>query len=159
VVEADLVIHVADLSHHDYEGQIDTVRAVMEEIGAPGKQEMLVLNKVDRVEDEDTLKLALRRHKDAIPVSALHGWGADAVKERMLAFAHDRKDEVVLLLPPEDGKTISYLHRFGTVIGRELVGGKMAVRVRMERRYLKPVEAYVGPSPTGALERGEEDRS
>ncbi len=146
VVEADLVIHVADLSHHDYEGQIATVRAVMEEIGAPGKHEILVLNKVDRVEDEDTLKLALRRHKDAIPVSAFHGWGADAVKERLLAYAHDRKDEVMVLVPPEDGKTISYLHKYGTVLSRELVDGKMAVRVRMERRYLKPIEGYVQPS-------------
>lgn len=152
VVEADLVIHVADLSHHDYEGQIDTVRAVMEEIGAPGKHEILVLNKVDRVEDEDTLKLALRRNKDAIPVSAFHGWGTDAVKERLLAFAHDRKDEVMVLLPPEDGKTMSYLHKYGTVLSRELVDGKMAVRVKMERRYLKPVEAYVQPSPAGAEE-------
>ena len=152
VVEADLVIHVADLSHHDYEGQIDTVRAVMEEIGAAGRHEILVFNKVDRVEDEDTLKLALRRHKDAIPVSALHGWGADAVKERLLAFAHDRKDEVMLLLPPEDGKTISYLHKYGTVISSELVDGKMAVRVKMERRYLKPVEVYIRPSPAGAEE-------
>jgi GTP-binding protein HflX len=152
VVEADLVIHVADLSHHDYEGQIATVRAVMEEIGAPGKHEILVLNKVDRVEDEDTLKLAIRRHEGAIPVSALHGWGADAVKEQLLGFAHDRKDEVTLLIPPEDGRTISYLHKYGTVIGRELVDGKMEVRVKMERRYLKPVEAYIQRSPPGAGE-------
>lgn len=143
VVEADLVIHVADLSHHDYEGQINTVRAVMEEIGASGKHEMLVLNKVDRVEDEDAIKLALRRYNDAIPLSAFYGWGTDAVKERLLAYAHDRKDEVMVLVPPEDGKTISYLHKYGTVLNRELVDGRMAVRVRMERRYLKPVEAYI----------------
>jgi 50S ribosomal subunit-associated GTPase HflX len=115
----------------------------MEEIGAPGKHEIVVLNKVDLVEDEDTLKLALRRHKDAIPVSAFHGWGADAVKERLLAFAHDRKDEVIVLLPPEEGKTLSYLHKYGTVLSRDLVDGKMAVRVKMERRYLKPVEDFL----------------
>ncbi len=152
VVEADLVIHVADLSHHDYEGQIDTVRAVMEEIGAPGKHEILVLNKVDRVEDEDTLKVALRRHKDAILVSAFHGWGVDAVKECLLAFAHDRKDEVLVLVPPEDGKTMSYLHKYGTVLKRDLVDGMMAVRVKMERRYIKPVEAYIQPAPTDGEE-------
>ncbi len=149
VVEADLVIHVADLSHHDCEGQIATVRAVMDEIGATGKHEMLVLNKVDRIDGEDTLKLALRRHEDAIPVSAFYGWGADAVKERLLAYAHDRKDEVMLMVPPEDGKTMSYLHKYGTVMSQGLVDGMMAIRVRMERRYLKPIEAYVQAASTG----------
>lgn len=152
VVEADLVIHVADLSHHDYEGQIATVRAVMEEIGAPGKHEILVLNKVDRVEGEDTLKLALRRHPDAIPVSAFYGWGADVVKERLLAYAHDRKDEVVVVVPPEDGRTMSYLHKYGTVMSRELVDGRIEVRVRMERRYLKPIEAFLRVPPIGGEE-------
>jgi GTP-binding protein HflX len=152
VVEADLIVHVADLSHHDYEGQIATVREVLEEIGAPSKQEILVLNKVDLVEGEDILKLALRRHEDAIPVSALHGWGTDAVRERLLAFAYDRKEEVKVLVPPEDGKTLSYLHKYGTVLGQEMVDGKMAVRVRMERRYLGPVEAYLDGAQRGAGE-------
>jgi 50S ribosomal subunit-associated GTPase HflX len=91
-------------------------------------------------------------------VSAFHGWGADAVKERLLAFAHDRKDEVMVHLPPEDGKTLSYLHKYGTVVSRDLVDGKMAVRVKMERRYLKPVEAYVRTSPDGVEEWSKEEQ-
>ena len=71
VIEADIVIHVADLSYSDYDGQIAAVGSVLEEIGAGGKQEILVFNKVDLVEDEDTIKPALRRYEDAIPVSAL----------------------------------------------------------------------------------------
>jgi GTP-binding protein HflX len=150
VIEADVVIHVADISHHDYEGQIATVRSVLTEIGAEGKHEILVFNKVDLIDDEGILKLALRRYDDAIPVSALYGWGADAIRERLLAHALGRKEEVLLQLPPEDGKTLSYLHKYGTVMRREMVDGKLSLLVRMERRYLKPLADYLdsaGPAP------------
>jgi len=143
VIEADVIIHVADLSHHDYDGQIATVRSVLKEIGAGGKHEILVFNKVDLIDDEDILKFALRRYEDAVPVSALYGWGSDAIKERLLAYALGRKEEILLQLPPEDGKTLSYLHKYGTVVRREMVNGNLSLLVRMERRYLKPLAGYI----------------
>ncbi len=143
VIEADLIIHIADLSHRDYEEQIATVRSVLREIGAGGKPELLVLNKVDMVADEVSLKVALRNHESAILVSALYGWGIDAVKERLLGFVLDRKQEVRLMLPPEDGKLLAYLHRFGTVLRRELINGKLQVVAKLERRYLGPLAPYL----------------
>ncbi len=145
VVEADLIIHVADLSHRRYGRQIETVRSVMEEIGAGGKPEVLVLNKVDVVEDEDTLKAARRAHDRAVPVSALHRWGIDALKERVLEFVLDRKTEVIVSLPGSDGKLLSYVERYGTVMKREVRDGKVGLRVRMERRFLKPLQEYIEP--------------
>ena len=143
VVEADLVIHVADMGHVQYEHQIETVRTVLEEIGAGGKPELLVLNKVDLAQDESDIKVALRRHEEAVPVSALQKWGIDALKERVLEFAMGRKEEVFLSLPGSDGKLLSYVERYGTVTSRELRDGKMDVRVRIERRYLKPLAEYI----------------
>ena len=146
VVEADIVIHVADLSYPDYDSQIATVRSVLDEIGAAGKQELLVFNKVDLVQDEDPMTLALRKYEDAIPVSALYGWGADAVKERLLASALDRKEEVRVNLPPRNGKLLSYIHKYATVLERGMVDGKISVLVRIERRYMKPLAEYVEPA-------------
>jgi len=146
VVEADIVIHVADLSYLDYDSQIATVRSVLDEIGAAGKQEILVFNKVDLVESEDQLALALRRYEKAIPVSALYGWGADALKERLVAFVLDRKQEVRINLPPQDGKLLSYIHKYGTVLERDMVDGRLSILVRIERRYMKPLAEYVEPS-------------
>jgi len=148
VIEADLIIHVADLSHRDFEEQIATVRSVLEQIGASGKQELLILNKVDLVSDEARLKVALRSFEDAVPVSALYGWGIDAIKERLLRFVLDRKEEVRLVLQPHDGKLLAYLHRYGTVLKRELVDGKLAVVARIERRYLGPLAPHLEPAAT-----------
>jgi GTP-binding protein HflX len=145
VVEADLILHVADLGHPQYEHQIETVRDVMEEIGAGGKPEVLVLNKVDVVEDELSLKAARREHEGAVPVSAVQSWGVDALKERVLEFVMDRKAEVLVSLPGTDGKLLSYVERYGTVMEREVRDGKVDLRVRIERRYLKPLQEYIEP--------------
>jgi GTP-binding protein HflX len=145
VVEADLILHVADLGHPQYEHQIGTVREVMEEIGAGGKPELLVLNKVDVVENEALLKTARREHEEAVPVSAVHGWGIDALRERVLEFVMGRKAEVFISLPGSDGKLLSYVERFGTVTSREVRDGKVGLRVRIERRYLKPLQEYIEP--------------
>jgi GTP-binding protein HflX len=143
VVEADVILHVADIGHHDYDGQIAAVRSVLEEIGATGKQEILIFNKVDLISDESLLKLALRRHEGAIPISALYGWGVEAIKERLLRFVMGRKQEIRVSLPPRDGRMLSYLHKYGTVLERELVDGRLSLLVRIERRYMKPLAEYI----------------
>jgi GTP-binding protein HflX len=145
VVEADLALHVADLGHEQYRHQIDTVRRVMEEIGAGGKPELLVLNKVDAVDAEGDLKAALREHEGAVPVSALQGWGIDALRDRILEFAMARKMEVLISLPGSDGKLLSYVERYGTVLSREIRDSKIDLRVRIEKRYLKPLAEYIEP--------------
>jgi GTP-binding protein HflX len=151
VIDADIVIHVADISHPGYAGQIATVRSVLEDIGAGGKDEILVFNKVDMVKDEDILKLALRQYDGAIPLSALYGWGMDAIRERLLQDALGRKERVTVNLPPKDGKMLSYLHKYGTVLKQELVDGNMLVVVKIERRYMKPLSDYIesAASPEG----------
>lgn len=143
VIEADIIIHVADASHPDYENQIAAVNAVLEEIGAAGKQEILIFNKVDKVTDEGVLREALRRHEGAIPLSALYGWGMEAIRERLLQHVLDRKQEVRISLPSEDGKMLSYLHKYGTVLRRELVDGRLSLLVKIERRYMKPLADYI----------------
>jgi GTP-binding protein HflX len=143
VIEADIVIHVADLSHHDYEAQISTVRSVLKEIGAGGTDEILVFNKVDLVKGETDLNQALRKYDQAIPLSAFYGWGTDALRERLLGFVLGQKEEVFVHLPPRAGKMISYVHKYGTVLGQELTDGRLSLRVRIERRYIKPLVDYM----------------
>lgn len=151
VIEADIIIHVADIGHPNYDSQIGAVRSVLKEIGATGKPEILIFNKVDKVTDEWVLKGAQREYDEAILLSALYGWGIDAIRERLLQHVLDRKEQIHITLPSEDGKMLSYLHKYGTVLERELVDGRLSLLVKIERRYMKPLTAYIEPPET--LER------
>ena len=50
MVEADLLLHVVDVSHPDHEEQIATVRQTLDDIGAADKPTLMVYNKIDRLE-------------------------------------------------------------------------------------------------------------
>ena len=111
---ADVLLHVVDASDPDPEGQIDAVRGVLNEIGASGLPELLVLNKAD-LASEDAL-LALRsRHPRAVIVSARTGEGIDDLRvavERELPQPEHRVDVVV---PYERGDLVDRVHKAGVI--------------------------------------------
>src|SRR5207344_3554785 len=66
VVQADLLLHVVDVSHPQAEEQILAVDAVLKEIGAQGKPVLMVLNKVDRLETAAALGRLQERYPQAV---------------------------------------------------------------------------------------------
>jgi GTP-binding protein HflX len=143
VVEADLILHVADISHPNYEAQIATVRSVLDDLGAGGKPEVLVLNKIDRLADRDELRRALRRYDDAVAVCAATGEGADALQGRLLGFVLDAKQDVRVRFPQTDARTLAYIHKYGTVLASEAVDGDLRLSVRIDKKFLGPLDAHI----------------
>ncbi|HVP58064.1 MAG TPA: GTPase HflX [bacterium] len=147
VVEADLVVHVADISHPNHEAQIATVRSVLGELGAGSKPEILILNKIDCVSNGGELRRALRIYEDAVPMSALTGSGLDALADRLLKFVTEPKREVLVRFPRSDDRTFSYIQKYGKVLASEVVDGDFRLSIRMDRKLLKSIEAYVESGP------------
>ncbi len=124
---ADLVVHVVDASAADPEAQMDAVQAVMEEIGAAGLPELVVVNKADRAPDE--AKRLASASEGAVLVSALTGQGIDD----LLRVVGDRlraADRVVeLIIPWARGDVLAAVHREGEVVSQE--SGDDAARVHV----------------------------
>jgi len=147
VIEADLILHVADISHPNYEAQIATVRSVLDDLGAGGKPEVLVLNKIDRLSDGGELKRAVRRYDNAVPVCAATGEGADVLRGRLLDFVLKAKQEVRVRFPQADARTLAYIQKYGTVLASDAVDGDLRLSVRMDKRFLGPLGAYIETAP------------
>jgi GTP-binding protein HflX len=143
VVEADLIVHVVDISYANWEDQIASVRNVLDEIGAGRKEEVLVLNKVDRLRDQSVVRAALRTNEGAVAVSALSGWGLDRLKGRLLDFALQDKREVVVNIPSGDSRALSCARRYGTILSSDTLDGKTRLRLRIDRKYMESLEPYV----------------
>src|SRR6185503_657350 len=76
VVQADLLVHVVDVSHPQAEEQIQSVEAVLKEIGADGKPTLMVFNKTDRLNgSRETLNRFLERFPTGVAISAGTGDG------------------------------------------------------------------------------------
>jgi len=73
VQEADLLLHVLDISHHDYRKFYDAVNAVLDELKVLDKPMIMVLNKIDKLDDRQRLNEIKREVPYAIGVSALKG--------------------------------------------------------------------------------------
>ncbi len=77
VVEADLLIHVVDLSHAQMDEHMTAVDAVIKELGAYGKQTLIIFNKIDALPDRDLVRVYLEKFPGSVAISARTGEGVE----------------------------------------------------------------------------------
>ena len=127
VIEADLILHVHDVSHGDAEAQAKDVETVLGELDiAPDDRRLIaVWNKVDRLDAaqrEQLHNLAQRQPADRrpMPVSAATGEGIDQLVALIEARLGERRITLSLALDPADGAGASWLHRHTEVLAKVL---------------------------------------
>ena len=97
---------------------VDAFGATLEEIGAGERPRLLVLNKVDALDDERRQELWLQ-HPDGIQVSALSGEGLEALTGAIEAAFARTFERVELLLPYSEGGRLAELHDVAGDLERE----------------------------------------
>jgi GTP-binding protein HflX len=118
VADADLVVHVVDVSHPDPEGQLSAVRAVMADVGAHAVPEVVALNKSD-LADPDVVDRLLRRERNAVAVSARTGAGVQDLLDRVVRDLPSPEVEVDVVVPFTRGDLVSRVHADGEVLDVE----------------------------------------
>ena len=154
VIEADVILHVRDVSHGDTEAQSQDVATVLRQLGIdPSEQRRIieVWNKIDRVDADERTRLRnlAARQRDAdrpVLVSAISGEGLDALSGAIEARLGESRMTVDLLLDPADGAGVSWLHRHTQVMSKALRDdGQLAMTVRAERAEAQRAQARFGP--------------
>ncbi|HEX3292365.1 MAG TPA: GTPase HflX [Solirubrobacterales bacterium] len=119
-VLADLVLHVVDGSEPEPE-RIDSIaaaEAALEEIGAGESPRLLVMNKIDLLDEEERRELRLR-HPDAVLVSAETGEGLHELRSTIAESIRATLSRVELLVPFDAGDRLSELHQIAGDLERE----------------------------------------
>src|SRR5712691_4905251 len=83
VVEADLLIHVVDLSHPRVDEQMEAVDAVIKELDAFGKQTLIVFNKIDNLPNRDLTSAYLEKFPGSVAISAWTGEGVSKLVQAL----------------------------------------------------------------------------
>ena len=138
VIEADIILHVRDLSHDDASAQSHDVEKVLSELGiAPEDRRIIeVWNKIDRLDAdgrERILNLVDRAPAEGRPVavSAISGEGVDQLIAAVEGRLAESRLTIALALDPSDGAGLSWLYRHAEVLSKEMDdAGKLAVTVR-----------------------------
>lgn len=85
-VEADLRLHIVDVSNSLYSEQINEANKVLEELGCLDKPTILIFNKIDRVVSNGLLHRLRSDYREGIFASAIEGTGVDEVKEKIIEY-------------------------------------------------------------------------
>ena len=135
VIEADLIVHVRDISHPDSDAQARDVADVLAGLGLSDEVKrvplLTVYNKIDALGPEDREALAGRAGEDAVLVSALTGEGLDALREQMAILLRAGTHVHDIRLASSDGRRLAWLHEHGEVIGRSDDEAGVALQVRL----------------------------
>ncbi|MFO6463318.1 GTPase HflX [Jannaschia sp. KMU-145] len=118
VLDADLIVHVRDISHPETEAQARDVEAILEALGTDAEIPRIeIWNKADQLDPADlqaATNLAARRD-DVYLASALTGQGLDAILDRVETDLTETLTEAVLSVPYADGRARAWLHEEGVV--------------------------------------------
>jgi GTP-binding protein HflX len=137
VIEADVILHVRDISHPETEAQAADVSSILSELGiGENRREHIieVWNKADQLPDD--LK-AMRHHQatrqdQCVLVSALTGEGLDDLRGLIETKLGKDLDVYEAILDPADGQGQAWLYDKGEVLGREqLEDGRIVLTVRL----------------------------
>ena len=131
-VLADLILHVVDGSEPEEErvDSISAASAVLDEIGAGSSPRLLVMNKIDLLDEAERRELSLR-HPEAVLVSAGTGEGLDDLRARIAETIGRALTEVELLVPFAAGERLSELHEIAGDLEREDREDGVLVRARL----------------------------
>jgi GTP-binding protein HflX len=135
-INADLLLHVVDVSSPGAMKQIDSVNKVLAEIGCKEKQILLVLNKIDVLSDAATLELLQTMHHDAICISAKTGYGLDRLYDAVVKKYKGSVLHLKITISPADGKIQSFLRAYGSIIDEQYTDGHVIIEAQLGQNQL-----------------------
>src|SRR5512139_832806 len=147
VIEADVILHVRDMSHEDSAAQSQDVEKVLGELGIePADPRLIeVWNKIDRLDAGARTRLANlagREARRAVLVSAVSGEGADTLIAAIEARLGEKRQTLELSIDPADGAGLSWLYRHSEVLSKGMRDdGRLAVTVRADADKAAQVKA------------------
>jgi len=140
VVEADLLLHVRDISHPETEAQRRDVEAVLADLGiaadAVDAAIMEVWNKADRLAASARAEAKRAASRSGCPsalVSALTGEGIDALLQAIDSWLGARDEILTVEIPPGEGRLLSWLHAHAEILEEEAAEtGAVTARFRID---------------------------
>jgi GTP-binding protein HflX len=116
VNEADLLIHVVDLSHSRLDENIEAVNIVIKELGAYGKQTLVVLNKIDALKNQELVPIYLEKFPGSVAISARTGCGTEALVLALQNALSSWRLRSHFRVPLSESALIAEIHRVGHVL-------------------------------------------
>jgi GTP-binding protein HflX len=158
VLEADVILHVRDISHPESDAQSADVMAVLREIGIPEEELGRIIevrNKIDLLDPERRKTLLQWSEKNGgheakyVAISAVTGEGIPTLLDRIEARLSEDAEQLEVVIAPEDGAGLAWAYAHSKVIARsEDETGAVHLTVKVPTDELQRFRSRFGPHKT-----------
>jgi GTP-binding protein HflX len=142
VVQADLLVHVVDISHSQAAEQIDAVNDVLLEIGAANKPVLMVFNKLDQLPG-GIPPVMREKYPHAVSISAKTGEGIEPLLAEISSQLRPIREFLDLRVPLSEAAAIARLHAVGQVVESRYGGKNARFKVRIPPHLHEEFAAFV----------------
>jgi GTP-binding protein HflX len=143
IAEADLLLHLVDISHPNALNQFEVVQDTLGEIGAGHIPTITALNKIDRLKQPELAQEILQNFPKAVAISSLEGTGLSDLLRLIQQELYETYTPVDLHLPYQEGGLISLFHEIGQVEFIEHERGGVHIQGRIPGRLLAQFAAWL----------------
>lgn len=143
VIEADILLHVIDLSHPQMEEQIEVVKDTIADLGVAAKTVIYVFNKIDSLEDRSIIKNLQSKYEPSVFISAHRGINILGLKEMLLSLIHSSFTELTFSLSNSDYKTLSLLHDLTEITNQQYEENDIIITAKVSDKTKDRVEKII----------------
>jgi GTP-binding protein HflX len=154
LTEADLLLHILDITHPNAAEQAETVSRVLDELGLGDKPVLTALNKIDKIAAEaqqglvtpevlEAVRKVAEPYEDMVAISAEQGTGLEQLLAKIAEVLGREMVDITILLPYSAGELAALFHERGKVEAEEYRKEGTRIRGRLPRRFLPLFQEYV----------------
>ncbi|OQY34091.1 MAG: GTPase HflX [Anaerolineaceae bacterium 4572_5.2] len=136
IAEADLLLHVVDISHPNALNHFQSVEQTLGEIDAGHIPVVTALNKIDCLVDPDTARQTTENYPHAVAISALANVGIPELRELLQQALYETYTPILVRLPFQQGNLISIFHESGRIERIEHERGGVLIQGRLPGRLV-----------------------
>lgn len=143
VTEADLLVHVIDISHELFKEQAAAVHEVLKEIGAETKPVITVYNKIDKLPPDSKLTDRLALEEDTVCISAAKKLNIESLQQMIESHLKSKAVEVTLCIPYAETAKAAQLHETANVLEQEYTENGAVMKVILPVEDLDAYNEYI----------------
>jgi GTP-binding protein HflX len=143
IAEADLLLHVLDITHPNVHAHAEAVVLTLEALEADHIPVLTVLNKIDRLPDPQAARDSLVSGGDAVAISALKRIGMDDLLAAINRKLFEDFDDITVTLPLAEGGLLALIHDQGKVDRVEYTKEGVLVEGRLPGRLVARDQPYI----------------
>lgn len=141
--QADILLHLVDVSHPMAEEQAQTTYEVLKELNAEDKAIITVFNKIDLCTDPDIITRLSLKYPKSIQISALSGKGLQELYEMMVLELSKQRQIVTLRIPQSEYAVVSEVMRLGHIVEQDYEDNDVLLKVDLPATNLQKLKQYV----------------